>query len=203
MGRIAGVTADETKARLLAAAADVFARSGYEGASVAEICAEAGLSSGAIYAHYGSKALLFGAVLQTFGAREFDRLLGGADLGGDVASLFTTLGVGLDRRGRPECSLLVEGIVAAKRDPEVAALLATAFGGRERFFADLVREGQREGSVAADVAPAAVARLALMLALGSLLIGALDLAPTDHDEWAALVTSMVNTYRADTAKETI
>src|SRR5690242_6292595 len=64
MGRIAGVTAEETKQRLLATAADVFARLGYERASIAQIASDAGLSTGAIYAHYAGKAELFVATLR-------------------------------------------------------------------------------------------------------------------------------------------
>ena len=41
MGRIAGVTAAETRQRLLRAAADVFAARGYDGTRVADIAAAA------------------------------------------------------------------------------------------------------------------------------------------------------------------
>ena len=41
MGRIAGVTAAETRERLLLAAADVFAERGYDGTRVADIAAAA------------------------------------------------------------------------------------------------------------------------------------------------------------------
>src|SRR5215469_17322934 len=58
MGRIAGATAAETRKRLLAAAADVFAERGYDGTRVADIAAAAGVSNGALYAHFGSKAEL-------------------------------------------------------------------------------------------------------------------------------------------------
>ena len=42
------VEIDETRAALLAAAAEVFAEKGYEGARVAEIARRAGLTTGAI-----------------------------------------------------------------------------------------------------------------------------------------------------------
>src|SRR6202042_3612349 len=61
MGRVAGVTATETRERLLRAAADAFARQGYDGTRVADIAASAGVSNGALYAHFGSKAGLVGA----------------------------------------------------------------------------------------------------------------------------------------------
>ncbi|HET7014110.1 MAG TPA: TetR family transcriptional regulator, partial [Streptosporangiaceae bacterium] len=55
MGRIAGVSPAETRERLLAAAAEVFAERGYDGTRVADIAAAAGVSNGALYAHFGSK----------------------------------------------------------------------------------------------------------------------------------------------------
>src|SRR5918998_3683805 len=58
MGRRAGVTPEETRERLVDAAARVFQLKGYEGATVALIAQEAGVTSGAIYAHYPNKAAL-------------------------------------------------------------------------------------------------------------------------------------------------
>ena len=69
MGRIAGVTAAETRARLLRAAADAFAERGYDGTRVADIAAAAGVSSGAMYAHFSSKADLLAGALRTHGRR--------------------------------------------------------------------------------------------------------------------------------------
>src|ERR1700758_4919387 len=75
MGRVAGVTAEETRERLLLAAADVFARRGYDGARVADIAAAADVSSGALYAHFGSKAELLVAALRRHGRRLLAELL--------------------------------------------------------------------------------------------------------------------------------
>jgi AcrR family transcriptional regulator len=65
VGRIAGVTAAETRRRLLRATAEVFAAHGYEGTRVADIVAAAGVSNGALYAHFGSKAELLAEALRT------------------------------------------------------------------------------------------------------------------------------------------
>ena len=56
---------EETRGRLLEAAVLVFARRGYYAAGVAEIAAEAGCSTGALYDHFGSKEKLFLAVMET------------------------------------------------------------------------------------------------------------------------------------------
>jgi AcrR family transcriptional regulator len=49
----------QTKARLIDAAAKVFARRGYHGASVEEVAAEAGFSTGAVYSNFAGKEELF------------------------------------------------------------------------------------------------------------------------------------------------
>lgn len=196
MGRIAGVTAEETRDRLLGAAASVFARLGYEKASISDITAEAGLSSGSLYGHFGSKAELFVAALRSHSSRELDSLLGQGD-GIDVASVIAARGAVLDRPRPGDGSLVVEAIVAAKHDPRVAELLLEAFGRREQRFADLLAGAQAAGQLDATVAPDAAARLILVIALGSLLVSALDLPPVDHDGWSALISNLVDRFRAD------
>jgi AcrR family transcriptional regulator len=54
----------ETRQRLLDAALEVFARRGYEGASVKEVAEAAGYTTGALYAHFASKQALFLALLR-------------------------------------------------------------------------------------------------------------------------------------------
>lgn len=56
----------ETRARLLAAAAAVFAERGVEGASVDAIAEAAGRTSGALYGHFGSKEGLLLELLETW-----------------------------------------------------------------------------------------------------------------------------------------
>jgi len=53
----------DTRERLLGSALVVFAREGYEGASVEEIAEEAGFSTGAVYSSFGGKQELFFALL--------------------------------------------------------------------------------------------------------------------------------------------
>ena len=201
MGRIAGVTTEETRERLLRAAAAVFARLGYEKASISDITAEAELSSGSIYGHFGSKAELFVATLRAHSAREIEGLLGGGDAI-DVAAVITARGATLDRRSPAEGSLVVEAIVAAKHDPKVAELLLESFGQRERRFTDLLRAAQAAGEIDDTVSPDAAARLILVIALGSLLVAAMDLPPVEHDGWSTLIESLVDRFRAPASPPT-
>jgi AcrR family transcriptional regulator len=195
VGRKAGVAAEETKACLLGAAAKVFARRGYDGASIAEITSEASLTSGAIYAHYGSKAELFVATLRAHMQRDLDQLLGRGS-GVDLVERITSVGAGFDQREPTEESLVVSAIIAARSHPEVAALLVDMVADRERMFSALIRSGQESGLLAADVSASSLSRLSLMIALGSFLVGALDLEALRHDEWAAVMDKLVGSFRA-------
>lgn len=57
------VPKEKVREAILAAAARVFARDGYEGAAVATIAAEAGISAGNVYRYFPAKAELFAAAV--------------------------------------------------------------------------------------------------------------------------------------------
>ena len=64
----------ETRARLIEAAGVVFARRGFHGASVEQIAAEAGLTTGALYWHFKSKEELFLALADQRVARRVEEI---------------------------------------------------------------------------------------------------------------------------------
>jgi AcrR family transcriptional regulator len=194
MGRVAGLTAADTRARVLDAAAAVFAEQGFEGARVAAIARRAGLSVGAIYNHWDSKAELLAAVAERHSADELTSLLTGAEDAG-VLDIVAALGQRLDERP-PVAPLLAEVILASRRDPEAARVLVREVQEQEALLADLLRFGQAAGEVVADVDPKVVARYCLMLGLGSLLVRAMELPSTDTGEWGAFIDRLVDGFRA-------
>ncbi len=54
----------QTRASLLSAAARVYARAGFGGATLDEVAAEAGFTKGAVYSHFGSKENLLLALME-------------------------------------------------------------------------------------------------------------------------------------------
>ncbi|KGD99153.1 TetR/AcrR family transcriptional regulator [Rhizobium sp. YS-1r] len=64
----------ETKGKLIAAARRAFATRGYAEASMDDFTAEAGLTRGALYHHFGDKKGLFQAVIAEIDAEMSDRL---------------------------------------------------------------------------------------------------------------------------------
>lgn len=190
MGRVAGVSAAETRSRLLQAAADVFAARGYDGTRVADIAAAAGVSNGALYAHFGSKAELLVGALREHRHRMMADLFA-ADPDRSIADLLLVIGRWLPRRRDPQGYLVVEALVAARRDDDVGRLMQSYVGERADWVVELVRAGQRSGDLDPSVSPDALAHFCLLLAMGSALVRP-DLHGVDADEWSALLTRVVS-----------
>ncbi|MEU4387413.1 TetR/AcrR family transcriptional regulator [Promicromonospora sp. NPDC023805] len=73
MPKISDARRDARRAQIVEAAMRVFATKGYQHTSMAEIIAEAGLSTGAVYGYFESKRDLFSAVARrTLGRRNAD-----------------------------------------------------------------------------------------------------------------------------------
>jgi len=193
MGRIAGVTAEQTRERLLDAAARVFELKGYDGATVSLIAQEAGVTTGAIYAHYGSKADLLAAALTAHGERATASLFPPGRRS-DAPTVLTTLGKRLAARDPHESALLVEALLAARRDPELADILGNAIAGRESVMTGLVTRAQSNGELSTDVSAEAAARFTLMLGLGSAIAASLGLPPVERAEWSALIQRVVDAF---------
>jgi AcrR family transcriptional regulator len=189
MGRIPGVTAAETRERLLRAAADVFAQRGYDGTRVADIAAAAGVSNGAIYAHFASKAELLVGALRAHGRRLLADVFA-ADPNRSITDLLLVIGRWLPRRRDASGYLIVEALTAARRDEDVARPMRDYVGERADWIAELVRVAQTDGELDPVLSPNALAHFCLLLAMGSALVTP-DLHAVDDDEWAAVLTRVV------------
>jgi AcrR family transcriptional regulator len=189
MGRIAGVAAAETRERLLRAAADVFAERGYDGTRVADIAAAAGVSNGAMYAHFASKADLLVDALRTHGRRLLAEVFA-ADPDRSITDMLLVIGRWLPRRRDPQSYLIVEALIAARRDEDVARPMRDYIGERADWLAQLMLVAQAGGEIDPALSPGALAHFCLLLSMGSSLITP-ELHAVDADEWAALLTRIV------------
>jgi AcrR family transcriptional regulator len=200
MGRTAGATAAGTRERLLRAAADVFAGRGYDRTRVCDIAEAAGLSNGALYAYFGSKGQLLVDALRVHGRRRLAELVQ-ADPTRPVAELLLLTGRSLRRRRAPEDDLVIEALIAARRDADVAGPMRGYVHERIDWLSELVREAQQRGELDRDLAPRAVAHLCLSLVAGTALVGP-DLDDVDDQEWAALIGRLVTALAPPTTLQT-
>lgn len=101
--------AEATQAALRAAGRQLFGRLGYEATSLGAICAEAGVTTGALYHHFGDKKGLFAAVAEeldaglvelAFRARVRATAQGADPWGAFLAAMDAFLAAGLDPQGR-------------------------------------------------------------------------------------------------------
>jgi AcrR family transcriptional regulator len=178
---VAGVTAEETRQKLLEAAAAAFETQGFEGTRVADIAGGAGVSNGALYSHFGSKTELLAAALHEKGHDELSALFL-ADPDHTALDLLVFLGRHLIEHTTDDGALVIEALVAARRNDDVARLMGENLRERDEWLTGLLTAAQAEGTIAEDVSAEIVSRFCLMLMLGSLLLPAGGLPPVDVDE---------------------
>jgi AcrR family transcriptional regulator len=184
--------------RLVSAAAEVFAERGYEGARVQEIVRRAGLSTGAIYTNFRNKADL---LLAAVGTAQVDSLFATIELAGDAAEGLRFAGHELPLARRDTRPLLFEAMVAARRDPEVAALLRRRLMKFRALMAHAIASGQRDGSLASDIDVDAAAEFCQALGMGFLLMEAVGLPHSGDTEWRQLIDRLVGSITPGEGKE--
>jgi AcrR family transcriptional regulator len=158
---------EATRAYLLRTAARVFAERGYVAATQAELIAAAGLTKGAFYFHFSSKADLALAVLQDQKSRWLAQISEATSAeptaAGQLRALLPAmLNLVAEDPSAWSVTRLSHELAA---DPQVGRQVGEATREWIAFIADIVRRGQAEGSLRAGLDPEAVA---------TVLIGAFD-----------------------------
>src|SRR5689334_20954712 len=74
----------QTRAKVLSAARRLFSEEGYEGATIRDIAAAAGMSTGAVFANFSDKSDLFREIMLTDMAALGDAMTDAAQRGADV-----------------------------------------------------------------------------------------------------------------------
>ena len=181
---------NELTDRLLHAAAEVFAEKGYERAGVAEIARRAGVTTGAIYNRFGGKAELLLEAVDHHVPDSLDNVLNGASesIGRLPATkVLSTLGDHLLDDLDGGHGLFLEAVVAARRDPELAARLRERVADEGRRLGKLVDEGTSDGLLDPDLDQQAVVRLAPAIGFGMLLTRSMGLDLPDPDHWHVVI----------------
>src|SRR5258706_6888685 len=140
---------DQTRTKLIDAAAQVFAEKGYDRAGVEEISRRAGLTTGAIYGRFAGKAELLQAAIDSRTTDELDELFSSPAFAGRATDILKIVGAHLvtPTPDDDEGGLLLEAFIAARRDAEVRESLQKLLEERSGVLADLIETAKTDGSL--------------------------------------------------------
>jgi AcrR family transcriptional regulator len=181
------LNAAQRRESILAAAAEVFSAAGYRAGKVSDVAALVGVSEPVIFQNFGSKAALFAAVVDRVAGdvqAELERL---AEQPGSAAGLLAhalepghphgahghphsahghphgpgAAGTGLHTHGFGAHGVLFSDAFALIGEPELTEAARRAARTIADHLADLIRRGQADGDIRADLDPGPVAWLLL------------------------------------------
>jgi TetR/AcrR family transcriptional regulator, repressor for uid operon len=138
---------EEKRQEILEAAGQCFARKGFQGATISDVCAEANISPGHLYHYFASKEAIIAGMAEArlaFAAECFNRVVEGPDL---ISALVAEIELGkaqVDPKGQP---LLLEIMAEAGRNPAVAKILQEHSKAVRALLTDVLRKGQSRGLV--------------------------------------------------------
>jgi TetR/AcrR family transcriptional regulator, repressor for uid operon len=182
---------DPIRDRLIAAATEVFAERGYDGAGVAEIARRAGLTTGAIYSRYRGKADLLVDALDETLAHQLEVVLAdrAAARANDALAL---LGAQLLADEKQYASvLLMEAVVAGRRDPELHATLGRRLEDERARVAKLIEEGKAEGLFDPGLETEAVVTFCQSIGLGFVLMRTMGMTMPEAPAWQTVIDRVV------------
>jgi AcrR family transcriptional regulator len=150
------LTAGERRQAVLDTACRVFSRSSYRGATTAEIAREAGITEPILYRHFGSKRDLYLACLDEAWSA-FRAVCEDAVEQSPGTCLGAVADAYMAKRSKLRLVDLWVQALSESEDPVIAKALRRQIREVHAFFADLIRDGQEHGAVAADRDPVAEA----------------------------------------------
>jgi len=165
---------EETRATILDAAVRRFSISGYDAASVDDICAEAGVSKGAFYHHFPTKQTVFLALLEGW-LKTIDAGLNGLrkETVPETFVAMTKLLPVIFTSADESMPMFLEFWTQASRDETVWQATIAPYRHYREHFASLIRDGITEGSFK-QVDAESAAQVVVSLAVGLFLQGVLD-----------------------------
>jgi AcrR family transcriptional regulator len=146
----------ETRGRIKEAAWWLFARDGYQGTSIGDVAARAGVGVGTVYHHFGDKRAMLLELLRNYEGLDIFREDGESPLekvfsGPDVRSAIVAMALALIEIRIAHPSLMPAAGQLALRDPEVAAVCAEIGARRTRQMQRAVEASQKEGKIRPEI----------------------------------------------------
>lgn len=181
---------DRTRQALLAAAMTRFAREGYRGTSVADVCRDAGLSTTASYPYFANKEALFVAAVDEDVAGLIDDAVSLVVVADDPERWGGTILRALigHMDAHPLAGRIVRGL---EPDFTMRLLHIPALQELRKTVTELIREQQLAGTVRQDIDPAQTAGGMVVIVI-SILMATMQTGATGLEPVAADVESVLH-----------
>jgi AcrR family transcriptional regulator len=141
----------DRRLEILDAAQRCFARSGFHGASMQEICAEAGMSPGNFYRYFPSKEALIAGICERNRAEAADSFLAVDQAPGFFEGLAALAHYHLVERPEDEADLCAEIMAESRRNPEIARLQIDLERDIKTRLIDMLRRAAGRGEISGEV----------------------------------------------------
>ena len=154
------VSGEESRAKAVAVATELFALTGFKGTSVAAVAARTGLSQSGLLHHFPSKAALLTAVLEERDRQDGEFLAGSAGPPLGWAAFDALAALVARNSTRPHLVGLFVRLAAEATEPAHPAhtWVREHYSGLQRWLAAAVRSGQERGEIAADAPVGSIVR---------------------------------------------
>ena len=156
----------DRRLEILDAAQRCFARSGFHGASMQEICAEAGMSPGNLYRYFPSKEALIAGICERNRADAAESMLAVDRAGGFFEGLAALARHHLVERPETDAGLCAEIKAESRRNPEIARLHTEVERDIKARLVDMLRRAAGRGEISATVDLEAAATMLMALSDG-------------------------------------
>jgi TetR/AcrR family transcriptional regulator, transcriptional repressor for nem operon len=153
-----------------------FSENGYHASSLGKLTAAMEIAEGSLYKAFGDKRGVFLAAFERYVMLRAERLaleLTTARTGREkVRAVLTVYAENSHGRvGRRGCLLVGSAVDLAESDPDIAKRVSAVLAGHEKRLVEFIRQGQEDGSVAAQADAEVTARLLLCVMQGMRVLG--------------------------------
>jgi AcrR family transcriptional regulator len=189
--------APQRREQLMSVATKIFAQWGYNGATTAAIADAAGVTEPILYRHFSGKQELFAAITRTMSRQTMDHwrdLIDGIDSSTEKIRAIAR-GFPSHIRRLDDAYHVIHGALATSRDRKIIAVLHEHYTQIEKFFCEIVEEGQSAGEFRKELDPQVPAWQLINTGIGYAMI-ALNLRRFDHFSVEAAIDYILRGMKA-------
>jgi AcrR family transcriptional regulator len=189
--------APQRREQLIDVATKLFARGGYEATTTAAIAYAAGVTEPILYRHFKSKQELFVAIVRSVSELTIRQWQSIVEHENDpikrIKLICEAIPDHIKRNG--DAYHVLHGALSTSREKKVLTVTREHYVQIEKFFTQLIHDGQKAGAFRKSLDPKAAAWQLVFSGIGYAMIS-LNLGPLERDMTRQIIDSIVGGWRA-------